>query len=1405
MDELAAAGYEIIYYNTKQFEPAGEHAFHFRAYPDDFTGYYSDSINNNISYFQYGELLIDAAASVMDFFCRLLTIEKPSCIIHSHMAVWGKLLAEKLGLPHITLFNTFVLDKNIMIPFFRQLNTGKEVPLNNIADAMGLYRKIKALYHRLQLQHPPDLWEVYTNKGDLNISFILPAFQPQLPLMENEVHFVGLPRTATTGFEQRDTIYFSMGTNFNRDPGLYEMFVEVCTLFDYHCVIATGIHHQPVLSKPVPEHISLVPFVNQQEVIARSLLFVTRGGMASVHEAIYMRTPMVVIPLIPEQQLTAATVAGLGIGIHLQATGLSVEVLYGAIREILLNQAYYTNNIASLSLPVQPPQQIARDLITNFLTRAAIELPAASDRAAKTVVELFIEQAVRYPSKTALQCGEDFLTYQQLQEKSNRLAHYLAACGVHTGTAVPVILRPSINSMVAMMGILKAGAVYVPVDPEFPDDRVAFLLEQTACPVVITHSALRGKTGQPATPVTLLMDLDWPVIEKFSSHLPDILPKQDDLCYIMYTSGSTGQPKGVMVEHQQIATYTHAIYERLSLHNCDSYAILGTFAADAGLTAVFAALCYGSCLHIIDVKNYARISDLASQFERCPVDCFKITPSLMAFFLQQGVAASILPRKCLILGGEASSKELVMELYPLLPPACRLFNHYGPTETTVGVTTYAFPENRITCPDLVPLGKPLAQVEAFILNQEGRQVAPGEEGELFIAGPLLARGYLHKEQLTAEKFVLLSIDGIQKRMYRTGDLVRYNNDGDILFLGRIDDQVKIRGYRIEVKEIESVILLTGMVQQCLVMARKHTNGAPYLAGYIIPCPHFSTALFLPLLKKKLPGYMIPAKWVELTEWPLTINNKINRLALPDPGTSGMATVQATSMPLQNDTQRQLHQLWQQFLKVDEISLQDDFFSLGGDSLQLLQLSYAIAAAFGVSLSFAGLFNQATIEKIAALIQQKREEQPSTTTLTGFDAMEATVVQRNFFIRHTLQPSSFPHASITFKITGPIDQEKLEAACRAVIRLHESLHTGFTFRKGKVFKQFQHGLSFHLEHIQCNSDDIDREITAITRPFHFPRPPLFRAVLFTLPGGTSYFHLDMPHINSDGESMKIIMDDLQALYQGAPALPEHRSFTWFQEKNFLYQQSPKYLQDALFWKGQLMDGWPEIHFNGGNGPITHQSVEGVSIVVTVPQELAGKTTVYLRQRGITRFQLLLSTYILLVHKLTKAPAVPVLLPVHNRNEPGMESIVGLLTNIVLVAASIENNMTLQQFLTQCQEKIRSAIAHQAYPFEKVVKEWTAMGRNVDQLYRTFFGYHVYNGDYTFGPANFKLHVHERDKENLPLSAAVFDTGKELIIRFSSTRGTYTKDVLNNQVQQYCTLLHRVMAASGTEPLQVLLQQ
>jgi len=859
-------------------------------------------------------------------------------------------------------------------------------------------------------------------------------------------------------------------------------------------------------------------------------------------------------------------------------------------------------------------------LLTHFNQTEADYSPA------QCLHQIFEAQVEQAPQNIAVVFEDKQHTYAELNARANQLAHYLQRLGVGIESLVGIYLERSLDLVVSLLAVLKAGGAYLPLDPALPAESVEFRLQNAQVAVLLTQADLLEKLSVPKSQVVSL-DRDWEIIdrEEAVNCCSSVTPQQ--LAYVLFTSGSTGKPKGVAVEHQQLFNYTRAISDKLALSVCRSFATVSTFAADLGNTAIFPALTSGGCLHIIASDRAANPEALAEYCLRHPIDCLKIVPSHLAALLSASHPEHILPRQRLILGGEACHWQLIEQIQRY-QPNCQIFNHYGPTETTVGVLSYpvdaAAWQNRQPQQETVPIGKPIANAQVYLLDSEQQPVPIGVPGEIYIGGAGVARGYLNRPKLTAERFVSNGLVGkveeIQNSkfkvqnstthprltsspphpltLYKTGDLARYQSDGTIEFLGRVDHQVKIRGYRIELGEIEAALRMHPTVQDTVVLAREAQPGNQRLVAYVVP--HQQSALdtdeLRQSLKGTLPDYMVPAAFVELRALPLTPNGKVDRQALPAPEVNSQA-LEATFVPPSTPAEETLAKIWTQTLGLEKVGIHNNFFELGGDSILSIQI-VARANQAGLKLTPKQVFENQTIAELASVATTQRVIEAEQGTVTG--PVPLTPIQHWFFGQALPEPHHW-NQSLLLEVRQPLQLDRLEQAVKAVLDHHDALRLRFVCEE-TGWRQFEAEMEekaplFHVDLSGVPEADqaqaIAARATELQGSLNLSSGPLMRVVYFDLgPEKSSRLLIIIHHLAVDGVSWRILLEDLQIahqqLSQGAVLHlpPKTTSLQYWAEQLVNYAQSEVQQQEQEHWLNQsLHQAVPlPVDFPGGTDTI-----------------------------------------------------------------------------------------------------------------------------------------------------------------------------------------------------------------------------
>ncbi|NIL98278.1 MAG: amino acid adenylation domain-containing protein, partial [Planctomycetales bacterium] len=633
--------------------------------------------------------------------------------------------------------------------------------------------------------------------------------------------------------------------------------------------------------------------------------------------------------------------------------------------QTLLNSIVANPNQALAELPLLDHAE--RKLMLDEWNTTARDYPR--DRC---LHELFQAQVSQNPHAVAVTSGDQQMTYQQLDQRANQLARHLAQLGAGPQNLVAICIPRSVDMLVGILGILKSGAAYVPLAPDTPHDRMTFMLQQSQAPVLLTQASLADDLPPHATQLVRIDD-DWPTIAQHSTAALGPTAEATDLAYVIFTSGSTGKPKGVQLEHRSVVNFLNSMRHQPGMGPQDTLLAVTTLTFDISVLELFLPLSVGGQVIIVEEKVACDGGKLAKLLSQSPATIMQATPATWRLLVEAGWPGD--PQLKVLCGGEALPRDLAEQL---LQRCASLWNMYGPTETTIWSAV-----DRVQSGDgLLPIGRPIDNTQIYILDSRLQPVPIGVAGDLFIGGDGLARGYLHRPQLTAERFVPNPFSTqAATRMYKTGDIARYRTDGNIEFLGRSDFQVKIRGFRIELGEIEANLNQHPAVGQAVVMARQTgpREDDKQLVAYLVPAAETqpNTTQLREHLRQELPDYMLPATFLWLDRFPLNPAGKINRQALPEPDTS-RPELESAYVPPRNDNEQTLAQIWADVLGLEKVGVHDNFFDLGGASIQSLEIG-AIAEREGLKITPTMLFQHPTIAELAAAAPQVASPAPPTAT------------------------------------------------------------------------------------------------------------------------------------------------------------------------------------------------------------------------------------------------------------------------------------------------------------------------------------------------------------------------------------------------------------------------------------------
>ncbi|WP_441247705.1 amino acid adenylation domain-containing protein [Kitasatospora sp. McL0602] len=946
-------------------------------------------------------------------------------------------------------------------------------------------------------------------------------------------------------------------------------------------------------------------------------------------------------------------------------------------------------------------------LVTDW-NRTQVPVPAAC------VHELVSRQATATPERTAVVCDGRRLSYRELEEQANQVAHRLIRAGVGPETLVGLCVERGPELLTGLLGILKAGGAYVPLDPAHPRERLTFVLDDVAAPVVLTQRRLADRIPAGDGRSVLCLDDDGHLGEPVTA--PPRRAAPGNLAYLIYTSGSTGSPKGVQTRHDNLTNGLLAMQELMGLSAEDRLLALAPYTFDISTVDLLLPLIQGARIHLATHAEVTSPTRLAAILADDGITVLQATPSLWRLVVEE--IPDLSDRLHLLLGGEALDPDLAAATRPLVR---RLNNVYGPTETTIWVLgTELEPGDAPAA--VVPIGRPLANAQVYLLDGWLNPVPVGVPGEVYVAGVGLARGYWGRAGLTAGRFVACPFGGSGERMYRTGDLGRWRVDGVLEFLGRTDDQVKVRGFRVELGEVEVALRGSSLVGDAVVMAREDVPGDQRLVGYVVPVvpgAGVDVALLRRRVGERLPEYMVPSLVVVVDALPLKSNGKVDRGALPVPDGSRPVTGAAYVAPV-GPVQRAIARVWGQVLGVDRVGAEDNFFEIGGHSLLATRVISRLRKEFGAGLGVHSVFAAPTVAGLADAVRAGGTVAPGMPDIRPVPrqgALRPSFAQERLWILEQLTPDSTEYLLMrALRLTGELDAGALERALTELLARHEVLRTRFEAVAGAPVQVIEPPTGLVLAVTDLSglpAEQAAAELAAAvtaegTRPFDLGTAPLLRARLLRLPGGEHVLVLVVHHIAADGWSMGVITRELAALYaaqrQGRPSplapLP-------IQYADFAVRQREWLRDDVLdgqlgYWRQQL-GGLAALELPADHPRPAVRSGRGAEYEFTVPPEVASVLAELSRRVGATMFMTLLAAFQVLLARYCGQQDIAVGTPIANRNHADTEGLVGFFVNTLVMRADLVGDPMFTELLAQVRETALAAYDHQDLPFERLVEE------------------------------------------------------------------------------------------------------
>ncbi len=922
------------------------------------------------------------------------------------------------------------------------------------------------------------------------------------------------------------------------------------------------------------------------------------------------------------------------------------------------------------------------------------------------VHRLFEAQVARTPDAVALSFLDVALTYDELNSRANQLAHHLRKLGVGPETLVALCVERSPEMVIGLLGILKAGAAYVPLDPQFPESRLALMLTDACVPVLVTTQPLLGRLASHGERAVCL-DTDWTTIGNESVENPKPLSTIANLAYVIYTSGSTGRPKGVQITHGALSNFLLSMRQILGLTSSDTLAAVTTLSFDIAALELYLPLIQGARLELVERATAADGKGLANLLRQTGTTFLQATPATWRLLLDAGWEGE--PDLTLLCGGEALPRALADRL---LEKGKALWNLYGPTETTIWSSI-----ERVAPGDApIAIGRPIANTQMYVLDTRLRPVPVGITGELYIGGSGLARGYLNRPGLSAQQFVpdpFSTKPGA--RLYRTGDLARWLADGRLECLGRIDHQVKVRGFRIELGDIESILLRHPMVREAAVIARPDASGEQALVAYLVTRDDADLAAdtLRPWLATQLPDYMIPSAFARLQALPLTPNGKIDRKALPQLEIAASRT--AVYVPPRGPVEEAIASILSDLLGLERVGVHDNFFDLGGHSLFATQLMARIRDTFSVEPSLRDFLEDATVATLVRQVENGLRERsglsmPPIHRLERTSPLPLSFAQQRLWFLDRLAPGSAQYNIPTaVRIQGQLHVAALEAAIREVVRRHEVLRGAFVTLDGVAHQTIAEEFAVPLPLMDLSPlPPLEREAETrrwidaeSARPFDLETGPLLRALLIRLGDDEHILVVTMHHIASDGWSLGVLVRELATLYDafraGKPSpLPElaiqYADYAAWQSET---QQSP-----ALdYWKAKLQ-GLPVLELPTDRPRPSSSQHYGGQRTLRLSDDLNRALRALSRQERATTFMTLFAGFATLLNRYSSQADFAVGTPVAGRTRSEFENLIGFFVNTLVLRLDLSGDPSFRSLLRRVRQTSLDAYANQDVRFEQL---------------------------------------------------------------------------------------------------------